>query len=53
MDGFSERHSVGSATWNGKTVFFGGQDVIQDRIFNDLYVYHHDKNEFEKIEYIK
>lgn len=28
MDGFSGRHSIGAANWNGKTFLFGGQDVM-------------------------
>lgn len=24
LDGFGGRHSIGSATWNGKTIIFGG-----------------------------
>jgi hypothetical protein len=34
MDGFGGRHSLQAATWNGKTVLFGGMDVIEGKIFN-------------------
>jgi hypothetical protein len=27
-DGFGARHSFGAVSFNGKTVMFGGQDVI-------------------------
>ena len=53
MDGFGGRHSLSAATLNGKTILFGGQDVMQDKVLNELFVYHHDKNELEKIEYLK
>ena len=53
IDGFGGRHSLSAATWNGKTVIFGGMDVMETRIFNELYAYHHDKNELEQIEYLK
>ena len=26
---------------------------MQDKVLNELFVYHHDKNELEKIEYLK
>mgnify|MGYP000194300109 CR=1 FL=1 len=45
LDGFSGRHSIGAANWNGQTFIFGGQDVMQDKIFNDLFKFDHDKNE--------
>lgn len=53
MDGFGGRHSIGSATWKGKTLLFGGQDVLAEKTLNEVHLYHADKNEFEKIEYIK
>ena len=53
MDGFGARHSMGSATWNGKTVMFFGQDVIQGKCFNHLYNFDNEKCELEKLEYLK
>ena len=48
MGGFGARHSMSAATWNQKTVLFGGQDVINDKVFNDLFVYDHNTNEIEQ-----
>ena len=53
MGGFGARHSMSAATWNKKTVLFGGQDVINDTVFNDLFVYNHETNEIEQQEYLK
>ena len=53
MDGFGARHSLSAATWNKKTVLFGGQDVMEERVFNELFTYDHEKNELEKIEYLE
>ena len=53
MDGFGARHSLSAASANGKTVLFGGQDVIKQTVSNELFIYDHQKNEIEKIEYIK
>lgn len=41
MDGFGARHSFSAATCNGKTVLFGGQDVINETVFNELFTYDH------------
>ena len=53
MDGFGGRHSLSGASWKGKTVLFGGQDVIAEKVLNEVFVFDHDKNELEKIEYLK
>ena len=52
-DGFGARHSLSAATFNGKTVLFGGQDVIQGKVLNELFAYDHTKNEIEKQEFLK
>ena len=55
MDGFSARHSIGTAYYDGKVMLFGGQDATADPLksLNDLYMYHSGKNELEKFEYLK
>ena len=52
MDGFGGRHSIGAATFEGRTFLFGGQDVLGEKTLNSLHFYHHEKNELEQIEYI-
>ena len=52
MDGFGGRHSIGAATFEGRTFLFGGQDVLGEKTLNSLHIYHHEKNELEQIEYI-
>lgn len=52
-DGFGARHSLSAAHYNGKTVLFGGQDVIQGQVMNDLFAYSHTSNEIEKQEFLK
>lgn len=51
MDGFTARHSLCAATWNEKTVMFGGQDVIKELCLNEVYSYNHKNNELEKLEH--
>ena len=53
LDGFGGRHSIGCATWNGKSILFGGQDVMEGKVFNDLHSFDHTKNEMEKVEYLE
>ena len=53
MDGFGGRHSLSAATWKGGTILFGGQDVMEDKVLNEVFVYHNEKNELEKIEYLQ
>ena len=53
MGGFGARHSLSAAHHNGKTMLFGGQDVINNTVYNDLFAYDHEKNEIEQIEYLK
>ena len=53
LDGFSGRHSIGAAHWQGKTFVFGGQDVMRDMIFNELYTFNHGKTEMEKVEFLE
>ena len=52
MDGFGARHSVGAASFEGKTFLFGGQDVIAEKTLNTLHVYHKESNSLEQIEYV-
>ena len=52
MDGFGARHSVGAASYEGKTYLFGGQDVIAEKTLNQLHVYHRDTNSLEQTEYL-
>lgn len=47
MDGFGARHSLSAATWKGKTILFGGQDVVKEEVLNEMFVYHHEKGELE------
>jgi len=51
MDGFSPRHSMTAGTWNSKTVMFGGQDVIKEMVFNEVFSYDHGTNELVKLEH--
>jgi hypothetical protein len=44
---------MSAATWNNKTVIFGGQDVIQGKVFNHLYKFDNIKIELEKVENLK
>lgn len=41
-DGFGARHSLGAVTHGNKTVLFGGQDVINEKCFDDVFVFHHE-----------
>lgn len=47
MDGFGARHSLSAATWKGKTILFGGQDVMKEEVLNEMFVYDHEKGELE------
>ena len=53
MGGFGARHSLSAATWNNKTILFGGQDVFKEKCFNEMFVYDHKTNEIEQHEYLK
>lgn len=53
MDGFGARHSVGSASYKGQVVMFGGQDVSAEKCLNDVYTYDEKKNELKQIDYLK
>jgi len=53
LDGFGGRHSFSAATHKDKTVLFGGQDVMKDKVLNEVFMYHHAKNELEKVEYLQ
>lgn len=52
-DGFGARHSFGAVSFNNKTVMFGGQDVIQEKCLDDVFVFDHAQQKLEKIEYLK
>lgn len=43
LDGFGARHSLGAISWKNKTVLFGGQDVVQEKCLNEVFVFHHEE----------